>query len=199
MKHLDPLSAFIHHNRPAPYHTNDVTDGNSKPVRQPTRVVAVNCKTGLARARHWGRLVHRVESMAAVIEDGRMRLAARWLCGRTGSPNVVVVPSAEPFGEMCATCEDRVSQPAVYRFFGDDDELLYVGCTTQLNTRMRAHRARTWWYLVRRVEVCRYPDLDEAFAAEQQAIATEGPVFNGDTPLIPVFGEGVTPLEEKAS
>jgi predicted GIY-YIG superfamily endonuclease len=189
MKYLDPLSDFVHRNRLAPYHTDDMTEANGKTVRRPARVVPVNCKTGLARARKWARLVHQVESMAGVFEDGRMRIAARWVCGKTGSPDVIVVSSAES-GAMCPACEDRGSQPAVYRFFDADGGLLYVGCTTQVNTRLRAHRGRIWSYLVDRVEVERYPTLDEAFAAEQKAIATENPEFNRAAPSSASVGDG---------
>jgi len=177
MRHLDPLKAFVHHGRSVPYHTSELPPEEAARVRRHVRVVPVECKTGLARARRWAHLVHRVESMAAVFEDGRMRLAARWQCGRTGSADVVVVHDVGD-DEFCTECEDRVTGPAVYRFFDQQDQLLYVGCTTQLNTRLRAHRARCWWNEVFRVEVERYGSLDLAFKAERLAIATECPLHN---------------------
>jgi hypothetical protein len=72
----------------------------------------------------------------------------------------------------------------VYRFYDNEDELLYVGCTQNVKRRFAEHfpprSPRSGW----RAEVARiektpaYPDRRSAEEAEARAIFTEGPLFN---------------------
>jgi hypothetical protein len=67
----------------------------------------------------------------------------------------------------------------VYRCYGADDRLLYVGCARNVAARMSQHRATTWWaWMVVRVDADEYPSEQEARAAERKAIAAERPRFN---------------------
>lgn len=75
----------------------------------------------------------------------------------------------------------RPSRTALYRFYGQDGELLYVGITKRLQIRWREHArnyATTWWPKVRSNTVHWYPNRAEAGRAERQAIRTEGPLYN---------------------
>jgi predicted GIY-YIG superfamily endonuclease len=68
----------------------------------------------------------------------------------------------------------------VYRVYDDADRLIYVGCTYDLDKRIRAHRGGSWWrsQIARVVAVAQYPARREALAAERHAIETEAPRWN---------------------
>lgn len=67
----------------------------------------------------------------------------------------------------------------VYRLFGDNDELLYVGCTAYLAERLATHRQqKPWWREVRRYTATSYWPRAEALKAEWEAIQTERPKYN---------------------
>lgn len=69
-------------------------------------------------------------------------------------------------------------QAAVYRLYGADGSLLYVGSSYNPERRYRDHYRKPWWPLVvRRVEEW-HPSKDDAYAAEMKAIAAERPVHN---------------------
>lgn len=80
-----------------------------------------------------------------------------------------------------ARSESCPTQTALYRFFGENGELLYVGITKRLLTRWREHSrdyATTWWPLVRSNTVHWYANRTEAGRAERYAIRTENPLYN---------------------
>lgn len=63
----------------------------------------------------------------------------------------------------------------VYRVFGHDGELLYIGATSKYEARMKEYERRpeaAYW------ERDEYPTRAEAFAAERQAIREENPRWN---------------------
>lgn len=67
----------------------------------------------------------------------------------------------------------------VYRCYGDDGRLLYVGASVNVEARLAQHRTSSWWgWMLDRVEVTSFPDEATARAAEREAIATENPRFN---------------------
>lgn len=67
----------------------------------------------------------------------------------------------------------------LYRAFDVDGELLYVGITSGVAARMRAHRRKSrWWALCDYLELTVYRERFEARAAERRAIRTELPRFN---------------------
>lgn len=68
---------------------------------------------------------------------------------------------------------------ALYRFFGVDDVLLYVGITDHLGTRWHNHsRKKPWWPEVQRQTAEWHPSREAAAAAEIEAIQTEHPRHN---------------------
>lgn len=73
----------------------------------------------------------------------------------------------------------RNERHALYRLYSDIGELLYVGLTVDVKTRMKDHRnGKAWWPEVayRRIEW--HPDRLSADAAETAAIRTEHPTYN---------------------
>jgi hypothetical protein len=68
---------------------------------------------------------------------------------------------------------------AVYRLFGGDDLLLYIGVAKYFGRRWHQHaQAQPWWPEVRRQAVDWYPSRAEALAAETSAIKAEFPRYN---------------------
>lgn len=68
---------------------------------------------------------------------------------------------------------------ALYRFYDQDDRLLYVGITEKVAIRWRAHaRQSLWWHEVSRKTVAWFPSRDEAATAEVAAIQEEHPLYN---------------------
>jgi predicted GIY-YIG superfamily endonuclease len=169
----DALKPFVHQRAIAPY-LIDV--GHPRP--RSVYVEAATCKTGFAAARHV-MLVHRVEAVAAVIEDGRVQYAARWLCGN-GTTDAVIVAEAAGHGGLCERCIRRSERfPALYRFFDADGRLLYIGATVDVSARREQHQASApWWPEVSEMRVERYEDISAARAAEVRAIRTEHPTYN---------------------
>lgn len=82
----------------------------------------------------------------------------------------------------------RETQPHyVYRVYGEgfeglDDDLLYIGCTYDVDLRMRQHArhhlSKRWFDLAVRIDVAKYPDLVAARVAEARAIKEEQPTWN---------------------
>jgi uncharacterized protein YdbL (DUF1318 family) len=68
----------------------------------------------------------------------------------------------------------------VYRFFGDGNRLLYVGCSQDPSgTRLRAHKQATKWFgEIRSVEISVGMSKADAAEAEGVAIELERPLYN---------------------
>lgn len=67
----------------------------------------------------------------------------------------------------------------VYRAYDVADALLYVGVTTDPDTRMRNHKARApWWEEMTIVDFERFSTVTAAFDAESDAIVSESPLYN---------------------
>lgn len=72
----------------------------------------------------------------------------------------------------------------VYRFYDDEAQLLYVGCTNDPERRFAEHfhplsQSQGWRAEVAHVETTPpYPDRYSAAQAEARAILTEGPLYN---------------------
>lgn len=81
------------------------------------------------------------------------------------------------------------SRPHVlYRFFGLNDELLYVGITCDVGSRWNRHADdKPWWAEVSRTTLAHFPDRSQVLDAETRAIAEERPKYNirGRTPRSP--------------
>ena len=67
----------------------------------------------------------------------------------------------------------------LYRHFGEDGELLYVGISLSAVARLSAHnQSATWANSIRRVEIQAFPDRRLAELAEATAIQNERPKHN---------------------
>ncbi|MEV4861462.1 type II toxin-antitoxin system prevent-host-death family antitoxin [Streptomyces ossamyceticus] len=68
---------------------------------------------------------------------------------------------------------------ALYRLYDAAERLLYVGISTQPETRWTQHAAdKPWWSLVRRRTVEWHPDREAAEKAERSAVQAEEPLYN---------------------
>lgn len=68
---------------------------------------------------------------------------------------------------------------ALYRFYGDTGQLLYVGITADPGKRFGQHRAtKNWWEAVRGISLEWYHSREELEDAEKRAIRVEHPLFN---------------------
>lgn len=76
----------------------------------------------------------------------------------------------------------------LYRAYGRHGELLYIGCTSNLEQRMAAHRATSkWWHL--HIAIMTFDIGDDkatAFAAEAAAIVMEQPSHNRQGKELPL-------------
>lgn len=75
---------------------------------------------------------------------------------------------------------DAAGYPSmVYRFFGERDQLLYVGITDRGPTRWAEHaRTKRWWPQVRGITIEPCQDRADALHREAHAIKAERPLFN---------------------
>lgn len=67
----------------------------------------------------------------------------------------------------------------LYRFYDDQDRLLYVGISNTWHQRFHQHEKEAGWFThAARCTFTRYPNRDAVMAAETQAILTEFPIYN---------------------
>lgn len=67
----------------------------------------------------------------------------------------------------------------VYRAFDATGRLLYVGCTVDLEARLREHsKSAPWWLFHVEVKTVGYASHEKALMAEEDAIAAEHPRWN---------------------
>ena len=67
----------------------------------------------------------------------------------------------------------------LYRHFGDDNKLLYVGISFNALVRLKSHRHDSTWYdKVKSVVIEKYETREDALIAEKNAIENEKPLFN---------------------
>jgi predicted GIY-YIG superfamily endonuclease len=73
-----------------------------------------------------------------------------------------------------------VSTPtALYRLFGDSDDLLYIGISGVFGKRWHQHsKAKAWWTDVRRATLDWHLSWESALDAEESAIKAEHPRYN---------------------
>jgi predicted GIY-YIG superfamily endonuclease len=72
----------------------------------------------------------------------------------------------------------NVERYAVYRCYADDGQLLYVGETGDLGTRLASHAQKLWFTQVRGITLEWYADELDALNAERRAIHVEHPKYN---------------------
>lgn len=134
-------------------------------------------KTGMAASLHNGR-VHIVREAAIITDGAESRMAARWICG-PGSANVRAAATDEVACEWCERLQHLPAGIAVYRCFGYDGELLYIGSTVNLPARIRQHSSTAkWWGDVLRIVAEPHNSVNAARYAESVAIAREAPLLN---------------------
>ena len=67
----------------------------------------------------------------------------------------------------------------VYRFYNEDDRLLYVGITDNWPARFHEHSKKSAWYKdARRIDLKPFETRQEALAEELHAIHNEDPLWN---------------------
>lgn len=67
----------------------------------------------------------------------------------------------------------------VYRVYDTDGVLVYVGCTSDIDRRLREHRSGApWRHRIHRVTTVEYPDMARGLVAEHNAINAERPEHN---------------------
>ncbi|MEU9470456.1 GntR family transcriptional regulator [Streptomyces avermitilis] len=77
---------------------------------------------------------------------------------------------------------------ALYRLYGADDTLLYVGISLEPDQRLKKHRwTQRWGDLIARQEIEWFDTWAAAESAERQAVQVERPIHNGthNHPLAP--------------
>lgn len=68
---------------------------------------------------------------------------------------------------------------SLYRLYGDEDTLLYVGMSMNLPGRLTNHRVqKPWWTLVRHITVEHFETKAAVLTAEREAIQSEQPIWN---------------------
>lgn len=67
----------------------------------------------------------------------------------------------------------------LYRIYGDDEQLLYIGVTANPGIRVTEHsETKSWWQSVRSITLQNFPSRAELMWAERVAIKTEDPLHN---------------------
>lgn len=74
----------------------------------------------------------------------------------------------------------------LYRVFAEDGALLYVGATVNSAARLNQHRERHWWREAATVRLEHFDTVEAAHVAEMEAIKSEAPRFNRQTPRRPL-------------
>lgn len=73
----------------------------------------------------------------------------------------------------------------LYRFFNEENELLYVGISMDFWNRFKNHQNRkSWWREVAFAKVAHLDDVNAATHAEKVAIAEERPIYNVSRPRV---------------
>lgn len=76
---------------------------------------------------------------------------------------------------LCVQLEEAV----VYRLYSENDDLLYIGVTSCLMSRLRTHRhASDWWEEVARVEIDGPLGKSLSWHLEHRQIAWLAPIHN---------------------
>lgn len=87
----------------------------------------------------------------------------------------------------------------VYRLYGESGDLLYVGVTQAMRTRMAAHRRdKAWWPEVANTVVRTYATREQALAVEHSAIENENPKYNIMPGINPALLSEVSPTTDSA-
>jgi len=67
----------------------------------------------------------------------------------------------------------------VYRLFDADARLIYIGCTYNVESRLKSHRHVMWWApQIARIKITVHPTKAAAHEVERAAITAEKPRWN---------------------
>jgi predicted GIY-YIG superfamily endonuclease len=99
-----------------------------------------------------------------------------------------------------------MARTSLYRFYDENNELLYVGITNNLPARIKEHAdEKTWWPLVTTIHVTHISDRKDARLLEATVIRTEHPRYNlhhnepeEDEILVRQDGRLLTPERDRA-
>jgi len=80
--------------------------------------------------------------------------------------------------------------PAVYTFYDEDGEPLYIGSSQWLDDRFDWHRRRPYWSQTKRIGIRVYPDREQMRLAELALIFSKRPKYNRDG----IYNDGREPL-----
>jgi predicted GIY-YIG superfamily endonuclease len=134
---------------------------------------------GLRIGREWlnePRFIWRCDNECAVTEI-RSGLLARGIdadcLGDYGTDDVI-------YELDCCPREPDSDQPtALYRWWDEENLLLYVGISDELAARVKGHvRGSSWMDFAATSAIERHPTRTAALAAEEEAIKAEKPIFN---------------------
>jgi hypothetical protein len=101
------------------------------------------------------------------------------VCAQGDSPLEIEEDLSDLIAETLGDRTDPDIQTALYRYYDDQDRLLYIGISGSLWTRVTAHvKASSWMDFAARSTITRYPTRPEAEEAEEVAIKAEHPIFN---------------------
>lgn len=78
-----------------------------------------------------------------------------------------------------AAAPNQITPCQLYRHYGADGQLLYVGVSQRIAVRHLAHKMGAHWYLhIASIKIEVFPDRRSALIAEAKAIASENPLHN---------------------
>lgn len=81
----------------------------------------------------------------------------------------------------------------LYRFYSEDNTLLYIGITINPGRRFVEHQAaKPWWHTIARITLEKYPDATTLADAERLAIAVQRPLYNV------AWNDGLGELDQEA-
>jgi predicted GIY-YIG superfamily endonuclease len=170
------LDDFIGGSRRPPF--TGVIDGSE------VLVFRVQPKTAVGASRR-NMIAHAVGAAAGVLIGGEITYAARWACSsptdRGGSLDTILLADPEQAERQCRYCfaDPEMSGIGVYRFYDTSDQLIYIGSTNDLVTRIAFHRKHAPWRdRIADVKVTKYDTRYAALKAEYRAIREERPERN---------------------
>lgn len=136
----------------------------------------------VGRRMHGRRLHLPVEACLVWSHSCRAKLVARTGCGAVLRDVASVLHPTDHL-EMCDRCAAADGERfIVYRFFGADDALLYVGYSADFPARLKSHRVgqkpSPWFPLVARWTLVSFPTSEAALDYETAAIQSEHPIYN---------------------
>ncbi|WP_101791054.1 hypothetical protein [Nonomuraea indica] len=126
-----------------------------------------------------------------VVQRPKMTWTAEGIqTARPRPPGPAMTKSDDEFALLLAAAYAERSEPlhttALYRYYDQQDRLLYVGITDALMERISSHiKSSSWMDFASRSTIDRHPTRKAAETAEREAIKAERPLFNSmhnDTP-----------------